>query len=554
MAQQGVLLEHNQFSCSICLDLLKDPVTTPCGHSYCMSCIKDYWDQDDQKGVYSCPQCRQTFTPRPILRKNNMLAEVVEKLKKTELQAAPPADSSAGPGDVLCDFCSGRKQKALKSCLVCLVSYCEAHLQPHYESPAFKKHKLVKASSQLQEKICCCHNELIKIFCRTDQQCICLVCVMDEHKGHDTVSAATERTEKQRELGLSQQNIQKRVQQREKELKELQQAVESLTRSAQAAEKYSERIFTELICSIERRRSEVKELIRAQQRAAVSQAEGLVERLEQEIAQLKRRDAELEQLSHTEDHIHFLQGYQFLSSPSVSSDLPSTIAPHLKYFCDVREAVSKLKEKLEDILKGEWPKITTTMNPADLLLPPEPKTRADFLQYSFQLTLDPNTAFKHLFLAEGNRTGKSTFEVQPYRYHAERFTDIGQVLCGNALSGRCYWEVEWSGGVGIAVSYKDISRTESGLLSRFGDNDKSWCLEYYGKCFHFRHNNVRTVTSSFGSRVGVYLDHMAGTLSFYSISDTMTLIHGVQTTFTQPLYPGFLFRTFQSTAKLCVLE
>ena len=139
----------------------------------------------------------------------------------------------------------------------------------------------------------------------------------------------------QRELGLSQQNVQKRVQQREKELKELQQAVESLTvstvledtsglqvgldsngemcvlccvqRSAQAAEVDSERIFTELILSIERRRSEVKELIRAQQKEAVSQAEGLVERLEQEIAHLKRRYVELEQLSHTEDHIHFLQ-------------------------------------------------------------------------------------------------------------------------------------------------------------------------------------------------------------------------------------------------------
>ncbi|XP_062320937.1 E3 ubiquitin-protein ligase TRIM16-like [Osmerus eperlanus] len=550
MAQQGVLLDHNQFSCSICLDLLKDPVTTPCGHSYCMSCIKDYWDQDDQKGVYSCPECRQTFTPRPVLRKNNMLAEVVEKLKKKELQAAAPAVSSAGPGDVLCDSCCGRKRKALKSCLVCLVSYCEAHLQPHYESPAFKKHKLVKASSQLQEKICSRHDEVMKIFCRTDQQCICYLCSMEDHKGHDTISTATERTEKQRELGLSQQNIQKRVQQREKELKELQQAVESLTRSAQAAEKDSERIFTELIRSIERRRSEVKELIRAQQRAAVSQAKGLVERLEQEIAQLKRRDAELEQLSHTEDHIHFLQGYQSLSSPSVSSYLPSTIAPRCKYFCDVREAVSKLKVKLEDIFKGEWPMITTTVNQVDLLLPPEPKTRADFLQYYCQLTLDPNTAYIQISLSEGNRRG-TVNSVQPYSYHPERFTDIGQVLCGNALSGRCYWEVEWRGRVGIAVSYKDISRTGSGLLSGFGNNDKSWCLEYSG---NFRHNNIQTVTSSFGSRVGVYLDHMAGTLSFYSISDTMTLIHRVQTTFTQPLYPGFAFRFILSTVKLCELE
>ncbi|KAM9531127.1 uncharacterized protein ACWYII_042538 isoform 2-T2 [Salvelinus alpinus] len=229
MAQQGVLLDQDQFCCSVCLDLLKEPVTIPCGHSYCRSCIEGCWDQDVLKGVYSCPQCRETFTPRPTLRKNNMLAEVVDKLKKTGLQAAPPpALCYAGPGDVACDFCTGtRKQKALMSCLVCLASYCETHLQPHYEFPALKKHKLVKATAQLQEKICSHHDKLLEVYCRTDQQCICLMCTMDEHKGHDTVSAAAARTEKQRQLGMSQQKVQQRFQEREKELKELQQAVES---------------------------------------------------------------------------------------------------------------------------------------------------------------------------------------------------------------------------------------------------------------------------------------------------------------------------------------
>uniref|UniRef100_A0AAZ3NSJ4 Fish virus induced TRIM protein n=1 Tax=Oncorhynchus tshawytscha TaxID=74940 RepID=A0AAZ3NSJ4_ONCTS len=230
MAQQGVLLDQDQFCCSVCLDLLKEPVVIPCGHSYCRSCIEGCWDQDDLKGVYSCPQCRETFTPRPNLRKNNMLAELVEKLRKTGLQAAPPpALCYAGPGDVACDFCTGtRKQKALMSCLACLASYCETHLQPHYEFPAFKKHKLVKATAQLQEKICSHHDKLLEVYCRTDQQCICYLCTMDEHKGHDTVSAAAERTEKQRQLGMSQQKVQQRFQEREKELKELQQAVESL--------------------------------------------------------------------------------------------------------------------------------------------------------------------------------------------------------------------------------------------------------------------------------------------------------------------------------------
>ncbi|XP_045069330.1 tripartite motif-containing protein 16-like [Coregonus clupeaformis] len=553
MAQQGVLLDQDQFCCSVCLDLLKEPVAIPCGHSYCRSCIEGCWDQDVLKGVYSCPQCRETFTPRPTLRKNTMLAELVEKLKKTGLQAAPPpALCYAGPGDVACDFCTGtRKQKALMSCLVCLASYCETHLQSHYESPALKKHKLVKATAQLQEKICSHHDKLLEVFCRTDQQCICYQCVMDEHKGHETVSAAAERTEKQRQLGMSQQKVQQRFQEREKELKKLQKAVKSLKRSAQAAVEDSDKIFTELIRSIEKRRSEVKELIRAQEKAQVSQAEGLLEQLEQEIAELRKRSTELEQLSHTEDHIHFLQSYQSLSSTSVSSDLPSIVVRPLQYFGDVSKTVSELREKLEDVLKGEWTKISTTVNIVDVVLPPEPKTREQFLQYSCQLTLDPNTAGTHLSLSERNRKVTYTDQVQPYPDHPDRFTNNLMVLCREGLSGRCYWEVEWSGGdVYTAVSYKDISRT--GRDGAFGYNNKSWSLQCRRGSYWFRHNNVVTkVSGPLSSRVGVDLDHKAGTLSFYSVSDTMTLLHRVQTTFTQPLYPGF---NLCGTAELVKLD
>ncbi|XP_070302435.1 tripartite motif-containing protein 29, partial [Salvelinus sp. IW2-2015] len=247
-----------------------------------------------------------------------------------------------------------------------------------YESPAFKKHKLVKATAQLQEKICSHHDKLLEVYCRTDQQCICYQCTMVEHKGHDTVSAAAERTEKQRQLGMSQQKVQQRFQEREKELKELQQAVESLKHSTQAAVEDSDQIFTELIRSIERRSSEVKELIRAQVKDQVSQAEGLLEQLKQEITELRKRSTELEQLSHTEDHIHFLQSYQSSPVSVYLQTYPRIVVHPLQYFGDVSKTVSQLvsqlREKLEDFLKGEWTKISTTVNIVDVVLPPEPKT------------------------------------------------------------------------------------------------------------------------------------------------------------------------------------
>ncbi|XP_024656324.2 tripartite motif-containing protein 16 [Maylandia zebra] len=551
MAQKSVQLDRETFSCSICLDLLKNPVALPCGHSYCMNCIESFWDEEEKKKIYSCPQCRQTFTARPVLVKNTMLAVLVEQLKKTRLQAAPADHCYAGPEDVACDVCTGRKMKAFKSCLVCLASYCEKHLQTHYDSPTFKKHKLVEPSKKLQEKICSRHDEVMKMFCRTDQQSICYLCSVDEHKGHDTVSAAAERTERQRELEVSRQNIQQRIQDREKDVKLLQQEVEAINQSADQTVEHSEKIFTELIHLIQKRSSDVKQQIRSQQETEVSRVKELQEKLEQEITELKRKDAELKQLSHTEDHIQFLHNYPSLSALSESTDSSSINIRPLSYFEDVTAAVSEVRDKLQDILREEWTKISLTVTEVDVLLsdPPEPKTRAGFLKYSCEITLDPNTANTQLLLSEGNRKATCMNQQQSYSDHPDKFTDRSQVLSRESLTGRCYWEVEWrGGGVYVAVAYKNISRKGGECV--FGRNDKSWSLNCNNNSFTFRYNNIQThVSGPRSSRVGVYLDHRAGILSFYSVSETMTLLHRVQTTFTQPLYAGLLIY-YGDTAEL----
>ncbi|CAI5660778.1 unnamed protein product [Oreochromis niloticus] len=552
MAQKGVQLDRETISCSICLDLLKDPVTTTCGHSYCMNCIKSFWDEEDRKGIHSCPQCRKTFTPRPVLEKNIVLAALVEQLKKTGLQAAPADHCYAGPEDVACDVCTGRKLKAVKSCLVCLASYCEKHLQPHYDAPSFKKHKLVAPSKKLQENICSRHDEVMKIFCRTDQQSICYLCTMDEHKGHETVPAAAERTEKQKELEVRRLNIQQRIQEREKDVKLLQQEVEAINGSADKAVEDSEKMFTELIRLIQKRSSDVKQQVRSQQETEVSRVKELQEKLEQEIAELKRKDGELEQLSHTEDHNQFLHNYPSLSALSESTHSSSINIRPLSYFEDVTAAVSETRDKLQDILREEWTNISLTVTEEDVLLsPPEPKTRAGFLKYSREITLDPNTAHTRLLLSEGNRKVTRMKQQQSYSDHPDRFTGWLQVLSRESLTGRCYWEVEWRGGVGVAVAYKNISRAGRGDECVFGYNDKSWALRCDTNSYIFFHNKVRTVLSGpRSSRVGVYLDHRAGILSFYSVSETMTLLHRVQTTFTQPLYAGLCLFGFGATAEL----
>nr|XP_033501926.1 tripartite motif-containing protein 16-like [Epinephelus lanceolatus] len=557
MAQRGIQMDQEKLCCSICLDLLKDPVTIACGHNYCMNCIKSHWNEADQRQIHSCPQCRHTFMSRPALVKNTMLADLVEELKKTGLQAAPADHCYAGPEDVACDFCTGRKLKAVKSCLQCLVSYCEQHLQPHYESPAFEKHKLVDPSKKLQENICTRHNKVIEIFCRTDQKCICYLCSMDEHKGHDTVLAAAERTERQKELGMSQQKIQRRIQNREKDVTVLQQEVEAINQSADKAVRDSEKIFTDLIRLIEKRRSDVKQHIRSQQKTKVRQVKELQEKLQQEITDLRRKDTELEKLSHTEDHNQFLQSYPSLSHLTDSKDSSRINIRPVRHFENVTAAVSEARDKLQDFVSDVWTKISLTKTEVDVLLAqPQPKTRAEFLQYSCQITLDPNTAGNCVRLSGGNRRATEnqpgSLPVIPPPGSRSDIIRL-QVLSKESLTGRCYWEVEWSGSAVSVASYPSLRETEN--ETGFGNNDTSWAVYCLSDSYVFRHNNIITpISGPQSSRVGVYLDHPAGILSFYRVSDTMTLLHRVQTTFTQPLYAGLGVSGYYSSAELCDLK
>ncbi|XP_026227035.1 finTRIM family, member 82 [Anabas testudineus] len=554
------------FSCSLCLNLLRDPVAIPCGHSFCMDCISGYWNEADYTGIYICPQCKITFTQRPVLRPNATLSMVAEKIKKSGLNlnlSTPQGNVYAGSDDVPCDFCTGKKLKAVKSCLNCLASYCEKHLKPHYESATFKRHKLVDELGNLDRKICQQHQKSLELFCRTDQMCICAICTVSEHRGHDIVSAEAERSEKQKLLGVSQAEIKQKCQERMKELEELKTSVDSLKNSAQRAMVESQKMFEDMIRSIERMRSEVTKLIGINEKAAFNQAEALVERLEQEIDELKKKESGLKQLYSTEDHIHFLQNFNYLCTPTDDGFIPKvTVNPDFS-FAAVRKAVAEIKESLEEFGREELLRISKSVNEVPVYTtesrtlerrsrakemtvdntppPPEPRTRAEFVKHFFQLKLDPSTAYKELYISESNRKVLRTRDLQPYGDNPERFDSFAQVLCREALSGgRFYWEIEWSGEFSVGVAYKSISRKGKGSLCLLGYNDKSWSLLCSDSGYSAWHNRVDTAVSGPHSpRLGVYLDHTAGVLAFYSIGNTMTLLHRFETKFLEPLYAGF---------------
>ncbi|XP_071395739.1 cytolytic toxin-beta-like [Centroberyx affinis] len=183
----------------------------------------------------------------------------------------------------------------------------------------------------------------------------------------------------------------------------------------------------------------------------------------------------------------------------------------------------------------------------------EQRLKPGLRKYACELTLDPNTAHRKLFLSEDNRKVTRVEEEQPYSDHPERFDYWRQLLCRNGLTGRCYWEVEREGEVSIGVTYRGIRRRGEGADCWIGGNEKSWSL-FFGNSYSVWHNNRRTdipsLSSSGSNRVAVYLDWPAGSLSFYRVSsDTLSHIHTFHSTFTEPLYPGFGF-VFGSSVSL----
>ncbi|XP_039646704.1 E3 ubiquitin/ISG15 ligase TRIM25-like [Perca fluviatilis] len=251
MAAVSILSSEDPFLCSICLDMFTDPVTIPCGHNFCKNCITEHWNTNNQ---YLCPMCKKVFNTRPELHVNTLISGMIAQFRQSAQQKASNSSDQqvSKPGEVPCDVCTGTKLKALKSCLGCLVSYCETHLEPHLTASRLKRHQLIDPVENLEGRMCREHDKPLELFCKTDQTCVCMLCTVLDHKMHDVVSLKEEHEGKKAELGKTGAEIQQMIQKRRLKIQDIKHSVGLSEEDADREIAEGVQVFTSLKESVER--------------------------------------------------------------------------------------------------------------------------------------------------------------------------------------------------------------------------------------------------------------------------------------------------------------
>ncbi|XP_039664174.1 E3 ubiquitin-protein ligase TRIM21-like [Perca fluviatilis] len=526
MAAANYLPSEDQFLCSICLDVFTDPITIPCGHNFCKNCINEHWNTNDQ---YLCPMCKKVFNTKPELHVNTLFSEMVAQFRQSAQQKASSSSSEqqvSKPGEVPCDVCTGTKLKALKSCLVCLVSYCETHLKPHLTVSRLKRHQLIDPVENLEGRMCTKHDKPLELFCKTDQTCVCMLCTVLDHKMHDVVPLKEDYEGKKAELGKTGAEIQQMIRKRRLKIQEIQHSVDLSEEDADREIAEGVQVFTSLKGSVERGLNELINTIKEKQKTTEKQAVAVIKELEQEISELLKRRIEVEQVLRSEDHLHLLQSVQSLNTnhPPPTKDWTEVSVHPSSYEGTVMKAVAQLEETLskemKKLIKAELKRVQ---------------------QYAVDVTLDPDTAYPYLILSDDGKQVNHGNVRKNLPNNPERFSLNPFVLGKQSFSsGRFYFEVQVKGKTGwaLGVARESVNRKENIPLN---PQKGYWTIllrngnEYQAVADPL----VLLSLKSPPQKVGVFVDYEEGLVSFYDVDAAALIYSFTGCSFTEKLFPYF---------------
>ncbi|XP_028991345.1 E3 ubiquitin-protein ligase TRIM39-like [Betta splendens] len=506
-------LSEDHFQCSLCHNTFSDPITTPCGHSFCRTCIHEHWDDSE---FCHCPTCQKRFHGRPEVCTNALIAEISVQIKRRKVEACET-------WEVECDVCTEFKLKAMKSCLVCVTSYCEAHLEAHLRVPSLMRHKLVDPVRDLEERICVKHQRILERFCRTEQVCICQLCSESEHKDHETVTVEEEGARQKETMECKTAKIKTLIEERREKITEFTNSSEMRREKTTKEIDDSDALFKTLMSQVQEMRHKLKSNIEQKLIKSEEKDAEMIHKLNEEIAELQRKQSELEVLSQSDDHLRLLLTLQAVTNLASTKPWSSTRVYSDLCMQTARRAVGHLVNQFQAQLKALTHAEITRMK-----------------QYKESVTFDPVTAGGRLVISEwGKRLKHSKNAPAPSSADLQRFT-LPMVLGTNGFtSGRHYWEVQvglrndWD----VGVAKETVPRHGEVSVQRdhgfFSIGKTAFDYEVNCKPHIVLHLNPRP------RNIGVYVDYEEGRVSFYDVNEKLHIHSFTGEHFTEKLFPYF---------------
>lgn len=477
-----------------------------------------HWDNNIQ---CQCPNCKVPYYRKLNLQVNHFISELAGQFRQSAKWSSS-ANPTARAGQVVCDICTDTKMKALKSCLVCLASYCETHLQPHLTATRLKRHQLIDPVENLDCRMCTIHDKPLELYCKTDQSCVCMLCPVLDHKQHEVIPLKEQFEKQKQELWKAEAKIQRLIEERCLKTEDL-IYIEKLDKEAAESEKADVvRSFKSLKKALEEAQAELIGEIEEKQRTIEKQAKEFIVELEQETSELIMRRAEMENLSRSGDHLRFLQTLESLRVCPQTKDWAEVTIQTESYDACVRKAM----EHLEETLSKEMKKI---FNAAKFK-----KVRESWVDVTF----DPSTAHRALAVSDDRKQvhhgAAKNVPDQP-----QRFSPSCCVLGEQGFSsGRFYFEVgverktRWT----LGVAKESIKR--KGVIPLCPDNGH-WTiwLKNEDEYAALGSTPLPLTLEPKPNKVGVFVDYEEGLVAFYDGDSAALLYSFTDCSFTENIHP-----------------
>ncbi|XP_010773462.1 E3 ubiquitin-protein ligase TRIM39-like isoform X2 [Notothenia coriiceps] len=520
MSAANCFLSEDQLLCGICLDVFTDPVTLPCGHNFCQKCIKQHWDSNSK---CECPTCKYPFYKKLDLRVNNFISEMAAQFSRSRSDSSD--QQLAKPGEVPCDICTETKWKAVKSCLVCLASYCDNHLQSHLTAPCLKRHQLTDPVENLEGRMCKIHEKPLELFCKTDQICVCMLCPVLDHKSHEVIPLKEQFERKKADLGKTEARIHRKIQERRLKIEEFKNLSNVNKESGEREKADGVQVFNALIQSLEISKAELIEEIEAKQIETEKKAKAFIGELEQEISELIRERAEVEQLSRSKDYVHVLQSFASLKASALSKDWTEVSIDPPSHEGTLRNALDQLDETL-----GK--EMDKALQIAEL-------NRVQ--KCAVDMVLDPDSAHHALMISADGKQVHHAAVNKKLSDTPKRFNPSCCVLGREGFSsGKFYFETvvrektRWT----VGVAKESIKRKGIIPLSPENGHWTIW-LKNGDEYAALVGSPLKLSLDSKPQKVGVFVDYDEGLVSFYNVDTADLLYSFAGCSFAERIYPFF---------------